>query len=88
MDNEKYTTASYAKLFLLMIIPIYGLCFTVLLAFSKDIEGEIKSLARGALIARVVFLVALVVGVFVLCSYILPSISGIFSGIDLLKLFL
>ena len=40
MNNARYTTASYTKLFLLMVIPIYGLCFTILLAFSKDIEDS------------------------------------------------
>ena len=70
MNNVRYTTASYTKLFLLMIIPIYGLCFTVLLAFSKDIEEELKCLARGALIARVIFLIALGITITIFISYI------------------
>lgn len=88
MDNERYTTFSYAKLFLLMLIPVYGLCFTVLLAFSKDIGGELKCLARGALIARIVFLVVLGVGISAFASYILPSLSDFFDRLNVLKLFL
>lgn len=88
MDNEKYTTISYAKLFLLMIIPIYGLCFTILLAFSKDIGEELKSLARGALIARIVCLIVLAVGISVGLIYIIPMIGDFFSKTNILKLFL
>lgn len=88
MNNVRYTTASYAKLFLLMIIPIYGLCFTVLLAFSKDIEEELKSLARGALIARVIFLIALGIIITVFISYILPWVSEYFNTLNIFKLFL
>lgn len=88
MNNVRYTTASYTKLFLLMIIPIYGLCFTVLLAFSKDIEEELKCLARGALIARVIFLIALGITITIFISYILPWISEYFNTLNILKLFL
>lgn len=88
MNNVRYTTASFAKLFLLMVIPIYGLCFTVLLAFSKDIEEELKSLARGALIARIIFLIALGIIIAVFISYILPWASEYFNTLNILKLFL
>ena len=58
-DGMNYSTSDYAKLFLLMIIPVYGFFFTALLAFSKDMSGELRCLARGAFIARIVFLIFL-----------------------------
>ena len=86
MENNKHTTADSAKLFLLMIIPFYGFCFTVLLAFSKDMSSEIKALAKGALIARIVFLFALGIGIVVFVGTILPTITEFISGFDANKL--
>ncbi len=92
MENERYSTLSYTKLFLLMIIPIYGLCFSILLAFSKDIDYELRCLARGALIARIAFWIicALLIVLFVL--FLLPllnfSLDNLFSDENIMKLFM
>lgn len=79
MENESYSTFSYTKLFLLMIIPIYGLCFTVLLAFNKDVDYELKCLARGALIARVVFLIFATLAFVSVLVFFLPMLNDFFA---------
>lgn len=89
MDNEKYTTSDYTKLFLLMVIPIYGFIFTALLAFSKDdIGNEIKSLAKGALIARTVFWVIFLCLAALFISRVLPLLIDIFSELNIFKILL
>jgi len=88
MNNERYTTFNFAKLFLLMIIPIYGFCFTFLLSFSKDVDQELKCLARGALIARLVFLLILAGGIIVFSFYLLPLITDFLNKANMLRLFL
>ena len=88
MDNERYTTFDYAKLFLLMIIPIYGFCFTCLLAFSKEVTGELKCFAKGALIARLVFLFGLAIIAIISVSYVLPYLSNLLNRFNVLRLFL
>ena len=87
MDNEQFGTLDYAKLFLLMIIPVYGFFFTILLTFSGDIGDELKYLARGALIARIVFLLFLVFAVFALLSIGLPAIDNFINRINVFRLF-
>ena len=87
MDNEQFGTFDYAKLFLLMIIPVYGFFFTVLLAFSGDIGDELKYLARGALIARIVFLLFLVFAFSVMFSVGLPAIDSFINRINVFRLF-
>ena len=85
MNNEQYRTSDYAKLFLLMIIPVYGFCFTFLLAFSKDVSDGLKSLARGALIARITFLFVIGIGGFVLISTIWPSLNQFISRLGIVR---
>lgn len=75
MNGGRNSTFSYAKLFLLMVIPIYGFCFTALLAFSKDVDEDLRCLAKGALIARIVFVAVLVVGVIFCVSTLLPILN-------------
>ncbi len=92
MENERYSTLSYTKLFLLMVIPIYGLCFTALLAFSKDMDYELRCLARGALIARIVFWVICVLLVALFVLFLLPllnkSLGSLFNNENIMKLFM
>ena len=87
MDNEQYTTKDFAKLFLLMVIPVYGLFFTVLLAFSKDISPELKSLARGALIARIIFVLGVIAVIGGFFYTILPKINEFIRNSGLTMLF-
>ena len=87
MDNEEYGTVYYAKLFLLMIIPVYGFFFTMLLAFSKDVEDELKYLARGALIARIVFLIFVITGIAFVFSMLLPALNEFIAKAGLIRLF-
>ena len=87
MDNEQYTTKDFAKIFLLMVIPVYGLFFTILLASSKDISPELKSLARGALIARITFVLGIVVIAGVFIYSILPEINNFIVSSGLMNLF-
>lgn len=86
MDNKNHSTVYYAKLFLLMIIPVYGFCFTLLLSFSKDIAGETKALARGALISRIVFLIVLGIGTLVFIGTILPAITDFINKFDVINI--
>lgn len=81
MDKEVYSTKDYAKLFFLMAIPIYGFCFTALLAFSKDVEGEMKNLARDAFIVRLVVLVVLGIGLAIFFVKILPHMENFMNSI-------
>jgi len=85
MENNNHGTAYYAKLFLLMIIPVFGFCFTALLAFSKDMSVELKSLARGALIARITFLIVAGIGVLVFIETILPAIIDFINNFDMIN---
>lgn len=86
MDNKNHSTAYYAKLFLLMIIPVYGFCFILLLSFSKDVTSETKALARGALIARIVFLLVVGIGTVVFLETILPVITDFINKLDVIKI--
>lgn len=87
MTSERHTVGYYAKLFLLMIIPVYGFFFTILLAFSKDVSDELKTLAKGALIARIAFLVMIIIGFAIFTSMILPMINNFLNNLGVLKLF-
>jgi len=87
MDNEVYSTSDYAKLFLLMLIPVYGFLYTVLLAFNKNIGRELSCLARGALIARVIFLIFVIVVFIVMFSTILPMLNNFMNNMGILRLF-
>lgn len=87
MDNERYTTFGYAKIFLLMIIPVYGFFFTVLLGFSKDITGELRFLARGALVARIVFLFVAIICIGIFFSAILPMLNNFINNTNFIRLF-
>ena len=87
MENKKHSTGYYAKLFLLMIIPVYGFCFTILLAFSKDVPEETKALARGAFIARIVFLIMIGIGAVIFIGTILPAITDFINKFDIIKIF-
>ncbi len=84
MDNKQSSTLDYAKLFLLMIIPVYGFCFTALLAFSKDVTGELKYLARGAFVARMVFLTFVGIIAIIFFSTALPYIKDFINNIEAL----
>jgi len=52
--DELVSVWDYTKALLLIIIPGFGLLFSLLLAFSKNDTGKLKNLARAALIVRVV----------------------------------
>lgn len=90
MNSGRNSTFSYAKLFLLMVIPIYGFCFTALLAFSKDVDEELRCLAKGALIARIVFVAVLVCVVMLFISTLLPMLNDfidwLLSNINIVEL--
>ena len=86
--NTENSTMYYAKLFLLMIIPIYGFFFTTLIAFSKDVDEELKSLARGALIARIALWVVIGICVMLFCYFIWPILSSYINNIGMPKWFL
>jgi len=88
MNEERYGTLDYAKLFLLMLIPIYGFCFTLLLSFSDEISSELKCLARGAFIARIVFLVVIVLFGGIFLSSIWPVLTELFNRLGVLKFFI
>lgn len=87
MTNERHTVGYYTKIFLLMIIPIYGFFFTMLLAFSKDVSDELKALAKGAFIARIVFLFMLAIGLVIFMSMLLPMINNLLNNLGILRLF-
>lgn len=91
MNDERKNVWYYAKLFLLMIIPVYGFIFTFLLAFSKDVDYELKALARGAFIARIVFLIMIgLVGVLLIFKA-MPMIDSLVNrfmvNLEILRLF-
>lgn len=86
MEEQKYSTFYYAKLFLLMVIPIYGFFFTILLAFSKDMSLELRNLAKGALIARLTFWFVAVSGGIIFVSFMWPELSKFISEINILDL--
>ena len=52
--DELVSVWDYTKALLLIVIPGFGLLFSLLLAFSKNDTGKLKNLARAALIVRVV----------------------------------
>ena len=76
-------TFFYTKLFLLMVIPFFGFLFCFLLSFSKEADYELKSIARGALIARIIFDVVLLVGGVILIDYVFPYLQMLISNINL-----
>jgi len=87
MESEEYGTWDYAKLFLIMVIPIYGFCFTALLAINKKVPMELKVLARGALIARVTFLSVLAIGASFFVSQIMPYLSELLDKFRIFSFF-
>ena len=88
MDKEKKDTFFYARLFLLMIIPVYGFCFTALLAFSKEITDELKYLARGAFIARIVLLIVVGIVAAIFFTIALPYIMDFVARLQTFGIFL
>ena len=87
MENSQHSTMYYIKLFLLMIIPMYGLCFTLLLAFSNDVDDELKNLARGALVARIVFLFIIIILGVLLGTVIMPYLNNFLNSLGILRMF-
>lgn len=76
-------TFFFTKLFLLMVIPFFGFLFCFMLSFSKEVDYELKSIARGSLIARIIFDSVLLIGSVFLIDYVFPYLQMFISNIDI-----
>lgn len=85
-NNNHNSTFAFAKLFLLMGIPFFGQVFTFILAFSNEVDYELKALARGMLIAQVVFITVLVIGIILYFYSLLPILSNIMDKLEILRI--
>lgn len=77
--DELVSVWDYTKTLLLIVIPGFGLVFSMLLAFSKNDTGKLKNLARATLIVRFVVLTVLFVGISVWLNEIWPFLQSEFN---------
>lgn len=73
--DELVSVWDYTKVLLLIVIPVFGLIFSFLLAFSKNDTGKLKNLARSSLIVRVVVWIVLIAAVSVWLTKIWPFLQ-------------
>ena len=53
-NPNKKTVWYYTRIFFFMIIPVFGLFYTLFLAFVEDRNEDINKLGKGALIIRII----------------------------------
>ena len=82
------STWFYTKLFFFMVIPIFGLFYTLYYAFLEESDKDIVRLARGALIVRILVVILLIIFLAIGVRYIMPNIENwINSSIALFTIF-
>lgn len=74
-DPKNKTVWFYTKAFFFMLIPGVGLFFTLYLAFLEDRDEDVRIMARGALIIRILAVIVLLVLLAIGMYYILPNIE-------------
>ena len=57
-----------------MIIPVFGLFYTLFLAFVEDRDADINKLAKGALIIRIFAIILLLAILAIVVKFIIPDV--------------
>lgn len=70
----KKTIGYYIKIFFFMVIPVFGLFYTLFLAFVEDRDNDINKLAKGALIIRILTIILLLALLTVVVKFIIPDV--------------
>lgn len=74
-DMEKKTVGFYIKIFFFMAIPVFGLFYTMYLAFIEGNDTDLRRLARGAFVVRMLVIIAILIILTVCVIYIAPNIE-------------
>lgn len=86
-DPKNKTIFFYVRIFFFMIIPVFGLFYTLYLAFIEDRDEDIRKLAKGALIIRILVVVLLLIALAIGVYYIMPNVeSWLNSSIALMRI--
>ena len=87
-NPKNKTTWFYTRMFFFMLIPVFGLFYTLYLGFIEDRDEDIRRLAKGALIIRILAVILLLVLLAVGVIYIMPNIENwLNNSIALLRIF-
>lgn len=73
-NPSKKTIGYYTKIFFFMIIPVFGLFYTLFLAFVEDRDADINKLAKGALIIRILAIILLLAILVIVVKFIIPDV--------------
>ena len=73
-NPNKKTVWYYTRIFFFMIIPVFGLFYTLFLAFVEDRNEDINKLAKGALIIRIIAISLLIALLAITTKYIIPEV--------------
>lgn len=73
-NPNKKTVGYYTKIFFFMIIPVFGLFYTLFLAFIEDRDEDINKLAKGALIIRIIAIALLIALLAIIVKFIIPDV--------------
>ena len=66
----------FTRMFFFMLIPVFGLFYTVYLAFIEDRDNDIKKLAKGALIIRILAVILLIIVLAIGVHYIMQNLEN------------
>lgn len=75
-NPEKKNVWFYTRMFFFMLIPVFGLFYTLYLAFIEDRDKDINKLAKGALIIRILAVILLIIVLAVGVYYIMPNLEN------------
>lgn len=91
-NPNKKSVGYYTKILFFMIIPVFGLFYTLFLAFVEDRDKDVNKLAKGALIVRVIAIILLIAILAIVVNYIIPDVipsieKMINNSVILMKIF-
>lgn len=77
-----FTTFEYVKLILLMIIPVFGLFFSVVLITDKTCGIAIKNLAKAMIIVKLIIDIVIVLIAIFIVPFIIPILTGLIDRLE------
>lgn len=87
-NPKNKTVWFYTRIFFFMLIPVFGLFYTLYLAFIEDRDEDIRRLAKGALVIRIFAIVILLFVLFMGVTYIMPNLERwLNSSMTLFRIF-
>ena len=87
-DPKNKTILFYVRIFFFMVIPVFGLFYTLYLAFIEDRDEDINKLGKGALIIRILVAILILVLLAFGMYYMLPNIEKwLNNSITLMRIF-